>query len=273
MYWVPGRRRLPYDAWTVKRSHFAERFELFMIIAFGETIVLTGATTSELELDAARFTAFALAFVGTAALWWLYFDGFPTIAKRRLELAPNGLQLARDAYMYLHVVFVAGVILSAVGDELVIANPTDVLPDAEVAITAAGPALYLLGHVLFRLRMTGSLSWERLGGAAACVLAGFAGTVVPALVLAALLVGVLVVVIASERVIEARRRGRGEPSPLERFEASARGRSMKAADPNGHLAFESCRAHLYAICQPLLTKRATYSSGTNSRSSTLGIRW
>jgi hypothetical protein len=102
----------------------------------------------------------------------------------------------------------------------VIANPTDVLPDAEVAITAAGLALYLLGHVLFRLRMTGLLSWERLGGAA-CVLAGFAGTVVPALVLAALLVGVLVIVIAGERVIEARRRGRGEPSPLEHFEASA----------------------------------------------------
>jgi low temperature requirement protein LtrA len=116
MYWVPGRHRLPYDAWTVKRSHFAERFELFMIIAFGETIVLTGATTSELELDAARFTAFALAFLGTAALWWLYFDGFPTIAKRRLELAPNGSQLVGDAYMYLHVVFVAGVIHSAVGD-------------------------------------------------------------------------------------------------------------------------------------------------------------
>ena len=89
MYWVPGRRRLPYDAWT-SGSHFAERFELFMIIAFEETIVLTGATTSGLELDAARFTAFALAFVGTAALWWLYFDGFPTIARRRLGSTPNG---------------------------------------------------------------------------------------------------------------------------------------------------------------------------------------
>ena len=55
MYWVPGRRRLPYDAWTVKRSHFVERFGLFMLIAFGETIVLTGAAMSELELDAARF--------------------------------------------------------------------------------------------------------------------------------------------------------------------------------------------------------------------------
>ncbi len=221
LYWVPGRKRLQYDTWTVETSHFAERFELFMIIAFGETIVLTGATTSKLDLDAARFTAFALAFFATAAMWWLYFDYVTRIAKRRLELAPNRTQLARDAYTYLHVVMVAGVILSAVGDELVIAHPTDVLPDAEVAVVAAGPALYLLAHVLFRLRMAGSISWKRLGGAVACVLAGVAGTVVPALVLAALLVGILGAVIGVERVAEARRRSRGEPSPLERLEASA----------------------------------------------------
>ena len=51
----------------------------------------------------------------------------------------NPVQLARDASMYLHVVLVAGVLLSAVGDELVIAHPTEVLPDAEVAVAAAGP--------------------------------------------------------------------------------------------------------------------------------------
>jgi hypothetical protein len=67
----------------------------------------------------------------------------------------------------------------------------------------------------------GTISRERLGGAFACVVVGFVGTLVPALVLAALLVAVLVTLIAGERVSEGRRRGRGEPSPLERFEASA----------------------------------------------------
>jgi low temperature requirement protein LtrA len=195
-----------------------------LIIAFGETIVLTGATTSTLDLDAARFAAFALAFVGTAAFWWLYFDDFTQTARRRLELSPDPVVVARDAYMYLHVVLVAGVVLSAVGDKLVIADPTDVLPDSEVAIVAGGPALYLLGQVLFRLRMTGLISSERLGGAVACVLAGLVGTVVPGLVLLAFLVCVLVVVIARERMAEERRRARDEPSPLERFEASAAAR-------------------------------------------------
>jgi low temperature requirement protein LtrA len=192
-----------------------------MIIAFGETIVLTGATTSSFDLDAARFTAFALAFLSTAAMWWLYFDYVTAIAKRRLELAPNRTELARDGYTYLHVVLVAGVVLAAVGDELVIAHPTDVLPGREIAVVAAGPALYLLGHVLFRLRMAGSISWKRLGGALACIAVGGIGTVVPGLVLSALLVGVLVAVIGAERLAAARRRARGEPSPMERLEAAA----------------------------------------------------
>ena len=41
---------------------------------------------------------------------------------------PNRTQLARDGYTYLHAVLVAGIILAAVGDELVIAHPSEELP-------------------------------------------------------------------------------------------------------------------------------------------------
>jgi low temperature requirement protein LtrA len=188
----------------VQLSHLAERFETFVIIALGETIALTGATMSLRGFDAEHFAAFALAFLSTACLYWLYFDGFPQVARQQLEHGPNGVQLARDAYMFLHVILVAGVILSAIGDGLVIGRPTGVLTEAEVAVVSFGPALYLLGHVLFRFRVTGSVSWVRLGGAVACLLVGILGTVVLALALSALLVGVLVVVIAGEIVIGAR---------------------------------------------------------------------
>ena len=154
-------------------------------------------------------------------MWWLYFDYVASIAQRRLELASNRTVLARDAYTYLHVVLVAGVILWAVGDELVIAHPTRVLPGRELITVIAGPLLYLLGHVLFRLRMTGSPSWKRLAGALACVTVGALGTAVAALLVQTLLVVVLVAVIGAEQVSAARRRARGEPSPLERLEAAA----------------------------------------------------
>lgn len=221
LYRVPGRPRLTGETWEVQTSHFAERFQLFIILALGETIILTGVTTSELELDTARVAAFGLAFLATAALWWLYFDYVARIAERRLALAVDRTRLARDGYTYLHALMVVGVIVSAVGDELVIANPTDVLPAEEVAAVVAGPAIYLLAHALFRLRMAGTVSVKRLAGALACVAAGGVGAFAPALVVGALVVAILVAVIASEQVAGARRAARGEPSPLERLERTA----------------------------------------------------
>jgi low temperature requirement protein LtrA len=216
-FWLPGRPRLGPEAWEVGTEHFAERFQLFVIIALGESIVVTGATTAELDLTTARVVAFALAFLATAAFWWLYFNLVATIVQRRLALAENRTLLARDAYTYLHVVIVAGILLTAVGDELVIAHPTEELPDNEVAAVVCGPALYLLAHVALRLRVTGTIGGRRLAGALACLAIGAIGTFAPALVVAALLLGVLVAVIVGDQLAGARRRGRGEPSPLERL--------------------------------------------------------
>ena len=118
---MPGRPKLEPTAWDVETSHFAERFQLFVIIALGESIVVTGATTSQLSLGVARLTAFGVAFLITAAFWWLYFSYVAAIAQRRLELATERTTMARDGYTFLHVVLVAGIIVSAVGDEIVIA--------------------------------------------------------------------------------------------------------------------------------------------------------
>src|SRR4051812_26554852 len=127
LFWVPRRPALHPDTWQVETGHFSERFGLFIIIALGESIVITGATTSDLGLDTSTLAAFATAFLTTAGLWWLYFTAVARIAERKLALSDDRTTLARDAYTYLHVVLVAGVVLSAVGDELVIAHPREAL--------------------------------------------------------------------------------------------------------------------------------------------------
>jgi low temperature requirement protein LtrA len=114
------------------------------------------------------------------------------------------------------VVIVAGILLTAVGDEIVIAHPTDELADAELAALVCGPALYLLAHVALRLRMTATISSRRLAAALACLAIGTVGTFAPALVVTGLLFGVLVAVIVADQVAAARRRERGDPAPLER---------------------------------------------------------
>ena len=196
-YWVPGRRRLPPETWNVGTEHFAERFGLFIILTLGESIVITGATTSEGVLNWKTILAFVMAFLASAAIWWLYFTSVAALGEHYLEVADYRTTLARDAYTVLHVVFVAGIILSAVGDELVIAHPTDVLPPYEVAAVAAGPAVYLLAHSLFARRLTGKWYPSKLLGTLACVAVGLVGLFVPALVLAAALILVLVAVIAA----------------------------------------------------------------------------
>jgi low temperature requirement protein LtrA len=200
LFWVPGRPRLHPENWQVETGHFSERFGLFIIIALGESIVITGATTSELGLDTPTAAAFATAFLTTAGLWWLYFTSVARIAEHKLAASEDRTTMARDAYTYLHVVLVAGVVLSAVGDELVIAHPREALETgAEVAAVVGGPALYLLAHTVFGLRLTGSISRRRLVGAVACALAGLVLAGAAALVLALLVLAVVGAVIVLDQ--------------------------------------------------------------------------
>jgi low temperature requirement protein LtrA len=212
-FWVPGLPRLRPEAWEVGSGHFTERFQLFIIIALGESIVITGATTSELDLTTPTVGALALAFLGTAALWWLYFNFVASVTERHLAEAEDRTLLARDAYTYLHVVLVAGILVGAVGDELVIAHPSDELGGAELIAVVAGPAIYLLAHVALRLRMVHTLSRRRLTGAVACLATAAVGTFAPALVVAALLLAVLVAVIAGDQGVAfpGHHRRRGAP--------------------------------------------------------------
>ncbi len=219
VYRVPGRQRLDGSAWQLESSHFSERFQLFVIIALGESIAVTGATASGLHVEATRLTSFAVSFVATAAMWWLYFSYVARIAERRLELASDRTVVARDAYTYLHVVMVAGVIVSAVGNEIVITHPDARLGAAELAAVCAGPAIYLFAHSLFRLRLAGSLSPKRTTGAVLCIGAGAMGAWLPAIAVGALVAAVVTGVVAAEELAGWRRHRRGDPDPLARLEA------------------------------------------------------
>ncbi len=205
---VPGLPRVDISAWNVQSSHFAERYGLFVIIALGESIVITGDTVGRAELTRETSVAFAGAFLATAALWWMYFAAASRMAERHLESAPNRTTAARDAYTYLHVLLIAGIMVAAVGDELIIAHPTEPLETAQLVAVVSGPALYLLAHTAIRLRLAGTVSWHRLGGAVACLLVGVVLQDADGLVVGLLLLVVLVATILGDRVM-------GPPSPAQ----------------------------------------------------------
>ena len=177
---------------------------MFVIIALGESVVVTGATTSDLDLDAPRLLALAVAFLGAAALWWLYFTSVAARCRTPSRRPMIGRR-SRVTHTPMHVLIVAGIILAAVGDELVIAHPTRELSSAELIAVVGGPVLYLLAHVALRLRLTGAISRRRLGGALACIAAGIIGSGLPAVAVAGLLLAALVGVVVADQIVAARR--------------------------------------------------------------------
>jgi low temperature requirement protein LtrA len=190
-YWTPGLGRSATADYAVEGGHFAERFQAFIIIALGESIVVTGATATEAGLSTTVVLALGVAFMGTGALWWLYFGEVAAHSRRHLAESSDPGRLARDAYTYLHLPIVAGIIAVAVADDLLLAHPSHVLSTAGAVMTLGGPALYLLGETLFRVRMVGSASPKRLLTIVTLAALGLLAAHVSALVLSAMVAAVL----------------------------------------------------------------------------------
>jgi low temperature requirement protein LtrA len=192
-YWTPRLGRSQTTDWAVEGGHFAERFQAFIIIALGESIVVTGATASARGLSPEVVVSLAVAFLGSGALWWLYFGEVAENSKRDLAESDDPGRLARDAYTYLHLPIVAGIIMVAVGDDLLLADPGAALSAGGVVMLVGGPAMYLAGETLFRVRMIGSVSPKRVLAVAGLAVLAAAGHNLPALALsgavAALLTG------------------------------------------------------------------------------------
>jgi low temperature requirement protein LtrA len=190
-YWLPGRGRAVTTDYDIEGGHFAERCQLFILIALGESIVVTGATASAAGLTPTVVLCLVVAFVQTAALWWLYFGATAERARLTMSACDDPGRLARDAYTYLHLPIIAGIIAAAVGNDLLIAHPHEPLDRAGVAVMLGGPALYLLGESLFRRRMSGPASPERLAIAALLVALIGVGDQVSALLLSAIVATLL----------------------------------------------------------------------------------
>jgi low temperature requirement protein LtrA len=191
-YRTPGLGRSMTTDWDVEGGHFADRFQAFIIIALGESIVVTGATASSHGLSERIVFALVVAFVVTAALWWLYFSDVAEHSQRDIAESDDPGRLARDAYTYLHLPIVAGIIAVAVSDDLLLAGPGRPFRTAGVVMTVAGPAIYLLGESFVRLRMISSISVQRVLTIAALGVLGVLGHGLSALALSAAVAAILI---------------------------------------------------------------------------------
>lgn len=168
LYYVPGLQRSTMADWNVDGSHMAERCALFIIIALGESLLVTGATFADLAFDAATVGAFLLAVLGTILMWWLYFEHGLEQGHHRIVHSDTPGRHARNSYTYLHIPIVAGIIVGAVGDELVLSHPHHGSPAAMAAIIG-GPLLFLSGTAIFKW-LAHTRAWPPLSHLAGIVL-------------------------------------------------------------------------------------------------------
>lgn len=183
---VPGLGRSDTRDWDVEGQHLAERCQLFMIVAFGESILATGATFADKEPTTVTVVSLAVAFAGNVALWWVYFDRAADRAADTIARHHDPGRLGRTAYTYLHVPMVAGVLVTAVGDTLALGDPGGASTLATAATVLGGPALFLAGHALFKRALFGIVSWPRLAGVVALAALGPAAALVSPLTLSLL---------------------------------------------------------------------------------------
>jgi low temperature requirement protein LtrA len=201
-YWLPGLGHTPMSQWQIEGAHFGERFQLFVIIALGESIVLAGATASDTGLSIEVVSALLLAFLSSTALWWLYFGQVAGTVFERIRTATleERGQIGRDIYTYLHLPIVAGIVLVAVADELVIAHPRGDLNDAGALVALGGPALFLAGLMAAAARIGHAQSRPRAVAVVALLAAVPLAARASGLLVSALLTGLLTVLVVDEQL-------------------------------------------------------------------------
>jgi low temperature requirement protein LtrA len=149
LYWTPGLGSSKTSDWIVDGAHMAERCALFVIIALGESLLITGATFTGKPFATQGALGLTSAFFGTVTMWWIYFNEGAEHAARQITKASDPGKTAVLSYSFIHIAIVAGIIVSAVGNEIVLTHPEHANWAASATVVG-GPALFLLGCTLFK---------------------------------------------------------------------------------------------------------------------------
>jgi low temperature requirement protein LtrA len=208
--WVPGLGRSTSQDWKIDGAHLAERCALFVIIALGESLLVTGATFAEMPWQPPTVGAFLSAFLGAIAMWAVYFNVGAERGSHRIATAEDPGRLGRSGYTYLHILIVAGIIVSAVGDELALAHPDHHADLKSGLVMIGGPTIYLMGTGLFKKLTAPYFPLSHLIGLGLLALLGATLSFATPLLLSAATTAILILVAVWEW---ASLRGRGRRQP------------------------------------------------------------
>lgn len=185
--------------WGVSPEHLGERHQHFAIIALGDTILASGLTLREYVLAGERIVALALVFATTVLLWRIYFYRAGELLADAIESAqvPHRIGLLAS---YAHLLMVAGIVVVAVADVLIVVEPLGRLSTGAVAAILGGPALFLAGRAWLDYTTFSRVAWSRAIGLLVLVAVVPAAAVQPTIVVAVIAALVLFGVAVSDAI-------------------------------------------------------------------------
>ncbi|MFZ6042175.1 low temperature requirement protein A [Vibrio natriegens] len=168
---IPGHRinfeQLPFDA-----EHMLERYNLFVIIALGETILMAGTSIAEHPTDFMTLFTGSSALMITMSLWALAFGSIQKHTEEYAKVTINPVGISHYAMNAL-MVMVASLVVLAVGNEKTIHHPIEHASLSTGLMISLAPGVFLMMQGLFLKTMLNIKSLLHWVGGVTTGLSGF----------------------------------------------------------------------------------------------------
>jgi low temperature requirement protein LtrA len=172
-YRLPGVAPVPVQTWTLAGAHLAERCQLVLMVAFGETMLRIGEALTKEGLTFTVIVAFVIGFGLIFGLWTIYYLHHAERGAETLVRSGRGaVRLAGFVFTYAHAVMVGAVIAVAVAVHMAIEEPNAPVSTGFSVICLGGPALYLVGIAMSKRWLGHGRSQPPALGAAALLVLG-----------------------------------------------------------------------------------------------------
>ena len=159
-YPLPGRR-LSGGELPAVGEYLAERHRALFIIALGEIVLAIGSNLTSQGFSTIRTVAFVVTFAVIALIWRVYIFRAGTEIGAAIQASAHPEVIANLA-SYAHCVMIIGLVITSVGDALVLDHPSGHPRAAATVTILGGPALFLAGRYMLSYVVFGKVEAGRL---------------------------------------------------------------------------------------------------------------
>ncbi|MEU1811799.1 low temperature requirement protein A [Micromonospora sp. WMMD1076] len=213
---VPRLGRGRASAWALAPHHLADRYKQLTLIALGETILAVGTTyaSGPGRTGSYESVGLAVAFVTTVLLWRIYFHRAGFVLGEAIAAARDPAALGRFVSS-THTVMIFGIVMTAIGHELVQIHALERTYPAWLALILGGPACYLAGRAALERAVFSRVSLRRWIGIGVLLAAGIPLIEAPPLA-AATTAAIVLYGVAAVDTLRAAHRPPEDPHPADR---------------------------------------------------------